>query len=89
MDRKPCASKIVSVVGEGGGAGSSTRCGHSNATIADGQGVGTITNDDGVPSLSIDDVTVTEGNAGQCRRLRVPAVSATVLERGGRSAMSV
>ncbi len=33
-----------------------------NATVADGQGVGTITDDDGFPSLSIDDVTVTEGN---------------------------
>ncbi len=36
----------------------------SNATIADGQGVGTITDDDGVPSLSIDDVIVVEGDAG-------------------------
>ena len=36
----------------------------SNATIADGQGVGTITDDDATPSLSINDVTVTEGNAG-------------------------
>ncbi|MGH2705739.1 MAG: Calx-beta domain-containing protein, partial [Actinomycetota bacterium] len=36
-----------------------------NATAADMQGVGTITNDDGTPpSLSIDDVTVTEGNSG-------------------------
>src|SRR6185369_14022926 len=35
-----------------------------NATIADDQGVGTIQNDDAVPSLVIDDVTVTEGNAG-------------------------
>jgi hypothetical protein len=35
-----------------------------NATIADNQGIGTITNDDGAPSLSINDVTVTEGNAG-------------------------
>jgi len=36
----------------------------ANATLADGQGVGTITNDDSAPTLSIDDVTVTEGNAG-------------------------
>ena len=36
----------------------------SNATIADGQGVGTITDDDPLPSLSINDVTVTEGNTG-------------------------
>lgn len=36
----------------------------SNALIADGQGVGTITNDDAAPTLSIDDVTVFEGNSG-------------------------
>src|SRR6185312_8182699 len=36
----------------------------SNATINDGQGVGTITNDDAEPSVSINDVTVTEGNSG-------------------------
>jgi glucose/arabinose dehydrogenase len=36
----------------------------SNATIADGQGVGTITNDDTQPTISINDVTVGEGNAG-------------------------
>ena len=36
----------------------------ANATIADGQGLGTITNDDGAPSLSVNDVTVTEGNSG-------------------------
>jgi Calx-beta domain/Divergent InlB B-repeat domain len=41
-----------------------TLSGPVNATIADGQGVGTITNDDPVPALSIDDVTVTEGNSG-------------------------
>ncbi|WP_176887852.1 putative Ig domain-containing protein [Acidovorax sp. JMULE5] len=35
-----------------------------NATVVDGQGVGTITNDDPLPSLSIDDVSVVEGNAG-------------------------
>ncbi len=35
-----------------------------NATIADGVGVGTITDDDALPTLSINDVTVTEGNAG-------------------------
>ena len=35
-----------------------------NATIADGSGLGTITDDDPAPSLSINDVTVTEGNAG-------------------------
>ncbi len=35
-----------------------------NATIADGQGVGTITNDDSAPTLSINDVSIAEGNAG-------------------------
>ncbi|HEV7373595.1 MAG TPA: Calx-beta domain-containing protein [Pyrinomonadaceae bacterium] len=39
----------------------------SNATIADGQGQGTITNDDAappVPAITINDVSVTEGNSG-------------------------
>ena len=36
----------------------------TNATIADSQGAGTIANDDGQPSISINNVTVTEGNAG-------------------------
>ena len=35
-----------------------------NATIDDGEGVGTITDDDPVPTLSVDNVTVTEGNSG-------------------------
>ncbi|MEZ4671124.1 MAG: Calx-beta domain-containing protein [Anaerolineae bacterium] len=35
-----------------------------NVTISDNQGQGTITNDDTQPSISINDVTVTEGNAG-------------------------
>lgn len=33
-----------------------------NATIADSQAIGTITNDDGVPSISINDRAVTEGS---------------------------
>jgi hypothetical protein len=33
-----------------------------NATIADGQGVGTIINDDALPSISINDVSTAEGN---------------------------
>ena len=33
-----------------------------NATIADAQGVGTISDDDGPPSVSVNDATVTEGN---------------------------
>ncbi|MES2672321.1 MAG: putative Ig domain-containing protein [Pseudomonadota bacterium] len=36
----------------------------TNAVVGDGQGVGTIVNDDPLPSLAINDVTVTEGNAG-------------------------
>ena len=36
----------------------------TNASIADGEGIGVIQNDDGVPTLSIDDVTVAEGNGG-------------------------
>jgi hypothetical protein len=35
-----------------------------NATIGDGSGVATITDDDPVPVLSVNDVSVTEGNAG-------------------------
>ncbi|HEX8286252.1 MAG TPA: Calx-beta domain-containing protein [Pyrinomonadaceae bacterium] len=35
----------------------------ANATVGDGQGTGTINDDDGAPSLSVGDVTVTEGNA--------------------------
>ena len=35
-----------------------------NVNIADGQGVGTITDNDAAPTVSINDVTVTEGNAG-------------------------
>src|SRR5213075_2869346 len=35
-----------------------------NVTITDAQGLGTITDDDVAPSLSINDVTVTEGNSG-------------------------
>ena len=38
--------------------------GASNATIADTQGLGTIVNDDPPPSISINDVSLTEGNAG-------------------------
>ena len=34
----------------------------SSATIADPQGVGTITDDDATPTLAITDATVTEGN---------------------------
>jgi hypothetical protein len=36
----------------------------TNASIADGQGQGTILNNDALPTLSINNVTVTEGNTG-------------------------
>jgi outer membrane protein assembly factor BamB len=36
----------------------------TNATNADNQGQGTILNDDGIPQISIDDVTQAEGNGG-------------------------
>jgi ribosomal protein L35AE/L33A/disulfide oxidoreductase YuzD len=38
--------------------------GASNAAVTDGQGLGTITDDDGTPSLVVDDVSVVEGNVG-------------------------
>jgi uncharacterized repeat protein (TIGR01451 family) len=38
--------------------------GASGATIADNQGVGTITDNDTAPSLSINDVSISEGNSG-------------------------
>ncbi|MFN2511680.1 MAG: Calx-beta domain-containing protein [Pyrinomonadaceae bacterium] len=38
--------------------------GAANANITDSQGQGTITNDDALPTLSINDVSVTEGNSG-------------------------
>jgi hypothetical protein len=36
----------------------------TNSTISDGQGIGNITNDDGLPSISINDIALTEGNTG-------------------------
>ncbi len=36
----------------------------TSATISDGQGLGTITNDDAMPALAIDDVAIDEGNSG-------------------------
>ena len=38
--------------------------GPTNATISDAQGVGTITDDDTPPAISIGDATVTEGDTG-------------------------
>ena len=40
-----------------------------NATISDGLGLGTITDNDALPILSVDDVTVTEGDAGTVNAL--------------------
>ena len=54
----------------------------TNATISDGQGLGTITDDDPPPSLSVDDVTVTEGNAGEVNATFT--VSLNAAERSGR-----
>jgi hypothetical protein len=36
----------------------------SNANILDGSGLGTITNDDPIPDVSVDDQSITEGNTG-------------------------
>ena len=36
-----------------------------NATISDNQGLGTITDDDDAPALSINDVIISEGSSGQ------------------------
>ena len=48
----------------------------ANATIADGQGVGTIINDDDpLPSISINDVTVTEGNTGMVNAIFTVSLS--------------
>ena len=47
-----------------------------NAVVVDGQGVGTIVNDDPLPSLSIDDVGVVEGNAGTVNAVFTVTLSA-------------
>ena len=47
-----------------------------NAVVVDGQGVGTIVNDDPLPSLSINDVTVVEGNAGTINAVFTVTLSA-------------
>jgi len=48
----------------------------SNATIADEQGVGTITDDDAAPSISINDVTIAEGNTGTANAVLTVSLSA-------------
>ncbi len=51
----------------------------TNATIADDQGIGTITNDDGDPiTISIDDVEVTEGDDGATAAVFNVSLSAPV-----------
>jgi len=50
--------------------------GATNATIADSQGVGTITDDDPSPTLAINDVTVTEGNTGTINAVFTVTLSA-------------
>ena len=47
-----------------------------NAVVVDGQGVGTIVNDDSQPSLSINDVAVVEGNAGTTNAVFTVTLSA-------------
>ncbi len=48
----------------------------TGAVVVDGQGVGTIVNDDPLPSLSINDVTVIEGNAGTVNAVFTVTLSA-------------
>ena len=48
----------------------------TNAVVVDGQGVGTIANDDPLPSLSINDVVVTEGNSGTTNAVFTVTLSA-------------
>ena len=47
-----------------------------NATIADGQGIGTITDDDNAPSITIGDVSVAEGNSGTANAIFTATLSA-------------
>lgn len=47
-----------------------------NATVVDGQGLGTIANDDPLPSLSIDDVSVVEGNTSTVNAVFTVTLSA-------------
>ena len=63
---------------------SSTSRNPTNATIIDGQGVGTIVDDDGLPSLSINDVTVTEGQSRTTN-----AVFTVTLRGGGEQTVTV
>lgn len=48
----------------------------TGATVVDGQGQGTITNDDALPNLSINDVSVVEGNTGTTNAVFTVSLSA-------------
>lgn len=50
--------------------------GAQNATLTDGQGVGTIRSDDVLPAISINDVTVTEGDGGSTSAVFTVSLSA-------------
>ena len=50
--------------------------GATNAVVVDGQGVGTITNDDPLPGLAINDVTVRETNTGSVNAVFTVRLSA-------------
>ena len=50
--------------------------GPTNATLADGQGAGTITDDDATPTLSINDVTQLEGDTGSSNATFTVSLSA-------------
>ncbi|UBF23864.1 hypothetical protein K9N68_19135 [Kovacikia minuta CCNUW1] len=47
-----------------------------NATLRDGQGLGTIRNDDVAPTLAINDVSLTEGNSGTTNAVFTVSLSA-------------
>lgn len=47
-----------------------------NAVVVDGQGVGTVVNDDPLPSLAINDVSLTEGNSGTTNAVFTVTLSA-------------
>lgn len=47
-----------------------------NAVVVDGQGVGTISNDDPLPSITINDVAVTEGDSGTTNAVFTVSLSA-------------
>ncbi|MBD1927824.1 DUF4347 domain-containing protein [Trichocoleus sp. FACHB-90] len=49
--------------------------GATNATIVDNTGVGTITNDDNQPTISINDVSITEGNDGTANAIFTVSLS--------------